>query len=131
MKVPPSLPRFLGLPDGERFVPIEQVIAAHIETLFPGMAIVAAHPFRITRDADVELEIDEAEDLLEQIESILRQRERSPETVRLEVARSMPRAMRELLLEELERRRHRRLRGPRRRSGSPTSSSSPRSTVRS
>jgi polyphosphate kinase len=101
VKVPPSLPRFLGLPDGERFVPIEQVIAAHIETLFPGMAIVAAHPFRITRDADVELEIDEAEDLLEQIESILRQRERSPETVRLEVARSMPRAMRELLMEEL------------------------------
>jgi polyphosphate kinase len=102
VKVPPSLPRFLGLPDGERFVPIEQVIAAHMEDLFPGMEIVAAHPFRITRDADVELEIDEAEDLLSQIESILRQRERSPETVRLEVARSMPRAMRELLMEELE-----------------------------
>ena len=102
VKVPPSLPRFLGLPDGERFVPIEQVIAAHMEELFPGMEIVAAHPFRITRDADVELEIDEAEDLLAQIESILRQRERSPETVRLEVSRSMPRAMRELLMEELE-----------------------------
>jgi polyphosphate kinase len=64
--------------------------------------VVAAHPFRITRDADLELEIDEAEDLLEQIESILRQRERSPEAVRLEVPRSMPRTMRDLLKEELE-----------------------------
>jgi polyphosphate kinase len=102
VKVPPSLPRFLSLPDGERFIPVEQVIVAHIASLFPGMDVVAAHPFRITRDADLELEIDEAEDLLEQIESILRQRERSPEAVRLEVPRSMPRAMRDLLKEELE-----------------------------
>jgi len=102
VKVPPSLPRFLALPDGERFVPIEQVIAAHIETLFPEMTIVAAHPFRVTRDADLELEIDEADDLLAAIESILRQRERSPEVVRLEVHRSMPKAFRELLKLELE-----------------------------
>jgi polyphosphate kinase len=102
VKVPPSLPRFLALPDGERFIPVEQVIVAHIGSLFPGMNVVAAHPFRITRDADLELEIDEAEDLLEQIESILRQRERSPEAVRLEVPRSMPRTMRDLLKEELE-----------------------------
>jgi polyphosphate kinase len=102
VKVPPSLPRFQALPDGERFVPIEQVIVANIGALFPGMETVAAHPFRITRDADLELEIDEAEDLLEQIESILRQRERSPEVVRLELPRSMPRGMREILKEELE-----------------------------
>jgi len=101
VKVPPSLPRFFPLADGERFVPIEQIIVAHIATLFPGMDVVAAHPFRITRDADLELEIDEAEDLLEQIESILRQRERSPEVVRLEVPRSMPRTVRDLLKEEL------------------------------
>ena len=88
VKVPPSLPRLLTLPDGERFVPIEQV--------------VAAHPFRVTRDADLELEIDEADDLLEAIEEILRQRERSPEVVRLEVHRSMPKAFRDLLKEELE-----------------------------
>ena len=62
------------------------MIAAHIETLFPGMEIVAEHPFRVTRDADVEVEIDEADDLLEAIESIVRRRERSPEAVRLEVA---------------------------------------------
>ncbi len=102
VKVPPNLPRFMSLPDGERFVPIEQVIAAHAEMLFPGMQIAAVHPFRITRDADLELEIDEAEDLLSQIESILRQRERSPEAVRLEVPRTMPKATRHLLREELE-----------------------------
>ncbi|HUL85401.1 MAG TPA: polyphosphate kinase 1 [Actinomycetota bacterium] len=102
VKVPPNLPRFMTLPDGERFVPIEQVIAAHAEMLFPGMQIAAVHPFRITRDADLELEIDEAEDLLSQIESILRQRERSPEAVRLEVPRTMPKATRHLLREELE-----------------------------
>jgi polyphosphate kinase len=102
VKVPPSLPRFLPLPDGERFVAVEQVIASQIETLFPGMAVMAAHPFRITRDADVELEIAEADDLLEAIESSLRQRERSPEVVRLEVPRSMPKATRLLLAEELE-----------------------------
>ena len=102
VKVPPSLPRFMALPDGERFVPIEQVVAASIDTLFPGMVVIAAHPFRVTRDADLELEIDEAEDLVEAIESILRQRERSPEVVRLEVHRSMPKAFRELLLLELE-----------------------------
>ena len=84
-----------ALPDGERFVPLEQVIAANIETLFPGMEIVAVHPFRVTRDADLELEIDEAEDLLAPIESILRQRERSPEAVRLEVRGRCPSAMRD------------------------------------
>jgi polyphosphate kinase len=101
VKVPPSLPRFMALPDGDRFVPIEQVIAASVDSLFPGMEVIAAHPFRVTRDADLELEIDEAEDLLEAIESVLRQRERSPEVVRLEVHRSMPKAFRELLLLEL------------------------------
>ena len=102
VKVPPSLPRFLGVSDGVRFVPIEQVIAAHVESLFPGMRVASVYPFRVTRDADVELEIDEAEDLLAQIESILRQRERSPETVRLEVAHAMPKPVRALLREELE-----------------------------
>jgi polyphosphate kinase len=101
VKVPPSLPRFLALPDGERFVAIEQVIAARIETLFPGMEMVAVHQFRVTRDADLEVEIAEADDLLEAIESIVRQRERSPEVVRVEVHRSMPKSIRDLLQEEL------------------------------
>jgi polyphosphate kinase len=67
VKVPPSLPRFLALPDGERFVTIEQVIAARIETLFPGMEMVAVHQFRVTREAYLEVEIAEADDLLEAI----------------------------------------------------------------
>ena len=73
VKVPPLLPRFVALPDGERFVPLEQVIAAHLDALFPGMEVLAHHPFRVTRDADFELE-DEAEDLLEAIELVLRRR---------------------------------------------------------
>ena len=72
MKVPPLLPRFVELADGERFVPIEQVIAAHLDMLFPGMEIVGHSVFRLTRDADFELEEDEGGDLLEAIESVLR-----------------------------------------------------------
>ena len=90
MKVPPLLPRFLKVPGGRRFVPLEQVIAAHLDRLFPGMKIVAHHPFRVTRDADIEVEVDEAEDLLETLESLLRGRQQRPEAVRLEVASSMP-----------------------------------------
>ncbi len=77
-------PRFVALPDGERFVPLEQVIAAKLDALFPGMEMLAHHPFRVTRDADFELE-DEAEDLLEAIESVLRRRSKFGRVVRLEV----------------------------------------------
>ena len=101
VKVPPNIVRLLPLPDGERFIPQEQVIAANLDLLFPGMEILAVHPFRVTRDLDLDLEIDEADDLLAAIESILRQRERSPEAVRLEIHRSMPKAVRSLIEEEL------------------------------
>ncbi|MGZ5300226.1 MAG: polyphosphate kinase 1 [Actinomycetota bacterium] len=101
VKVPPNIARFMPLPDGERFIPQEQVIAANLDMLFSGMEIVAVHPFRVTRDLDLDLEIDEADDLLAAIESILRQRERSPEAVRLEVHGSMPKAVRTLIEEEL------------------------------
>ena len=53
VKVPRLLPRFFSLPDGERFLPVEQLIAAHIESLFPGMEIVSHHPFRLTLDAEL------------------------------------------------------------------------------
>ena len=101
VKVPPLLPRFLKLSGGRRFVPLEQVIAAHVERLFPGMKIVARHPFRVTRDADVEVEVDEADDLMETLESLLRGRQRAPEAVRLEVTTSMPQRLRSILLREL------------------------------
>jgi polyphosphate kinase len=101
VKVPPILPRFLVLPDHQRVVPLEQVIAAHLDQLFPGMTITAHHPFRVTRDADFELD-DENEDLLEAIESVLSLRKRSGHVVRLEVDTTMTEDIRELLVRELE-----------------------------
>jgi polyphosphate kinase len=102
VKVPPSLDRFIALPDGERFLPFEQLIAARLESLFPGMQIVGHHPFRVTRNADLEVEEDEADDLLAAIEGGLRQRRRSPHVVRLEIGAGLADYVRELLLEELE-----------------------------
>ena len=101
VKVPPLLPRFVALPDGERFVPLEQLIAAKLDSLFPGMEVLAHHPFRVTRDADFELE-DEAEDLLEAIESVLRRRSKFGRVVRLEVDTTMTDEVLELLCRELE-----------------------------
>ncbi|MGH9075313.1 MAG: RNA degradosome polyphosphate kinase, partial [Acidimicrobiales bacterium] len=60
VKVPPLLPRFVVLPDGERFVPLEQLIAAHLSSLFPDMEIVGHHSFRVTRNADLTPEEGEA-----------------------------------------------------------------------
>ena len=70
--MPGILPRFIPLGDGNTFVPLEQVIATHLDKLFPGMDVVEAHPFRVTRDADIELAEDEADDLLIAVEQELR-----------------------------------------------------------
>jgi polyphosphate kinase len=102
VKVPPLLPRFVALPDGERFVPLEIVIAAHVERLFPGMEIESRHAFRVTRDADLEVEEDEAEDLLEAIQTVLRRRRRGASPVRLEVDETMTPEVLELLRRELD-----------------------------
>ena len=101
VKVPPLLPRFIEMPDGERFVPIEQVIAAHLEVLFPGMEIVGHSSFRLTRDADFELEEEEGGDLLEAIESVLRRRLRGATPVRLELDGASTDEVRILLTREL------------------------------
>jgi polyphosphate kinase len=102
VKVPQLLPRFVPLSDGERFVPLEQVIAAHLHTLFAGMEIVAAHTFRLTRNADFDVEGDEAEDLLEAVQSALQRRRRSPLAVRLEADTTMSGEVLDLLVRELE-----------------------------
>ncbi len=102
VKVPPSLPRFVALPDGERFLPLEQLIAGHLDVLFPGMLVHASHGFRVTRNADLSVEEDEADDLLEAIELSLRQRQRSPHVVRLEIGADMPDDVRDVLADELE-----------------------------
>jgi polyphosphate kinase len=102
VKVPPLLPRFLKVSGGRRFVPIEQVIAAHLELLFPGMKIESVHVFRVTRDADIEIEVDEAEDLLSALRTELLRRRRSPEAVRLEINPTIPKEMRSLIQRELD-----------------------------
>ena len=101
MKVPPILPRFVVMPDGERFVPLEQVIAAHLDVLFPGMEVVSSWAFRVTRNADLALEEEEADDLLAAVELELRRR-RFGRAVRLEVEVGMPTEVEELLARELE-----------------------------
>jgi polyphosphate kinase len=101
VKVPPLLPRFVTVPNTSRFVPLEQVIAAHVDALFPGMEVLAHHPFRVTRDADIELS-DESEDLLAAMEIVLRQRTKFGLAVRLEVDASMTPEVLELLCRELE-----------------------------
>jgi polyphosphate kinase len=102
VKVPSLFPRFLPLPDGTHFVPIEQVIAAHLDALFPGMRIVSQYAFRVTRDADIPLEESEAEDLLEALELGLRRRQRASSAVRLEIAADAPEHVTAILVEELE-----------------------------
>ena len=100
VKVPPLLPRFVALPDGERFVLLEQVIAAHLYELFSGMRVVDHFPFRVTRDADLALEEGEADDLLAAVEMELRRR-RFGEAVRLEVQSGCSDEVQALLAREL------------------------------
>ena len=92
----------VALPGGNRFVPLEQVIADNLSLLFPGMKVVAHHPFRITRNADLDLEGDEGEDLLIAVESELRRRRRFADVVRLEIDSSMSERVLQLLLRELD-----------------------------
>ena len=101
VKVPPLLPGLLAMPDGKRFVALEQVIAAHLGALFPGMEIESHHPFRVTRNADLTLEEEEADDLLEAVEMELRRR-RFGRAVRLEVDMSITEEVRTLLTRELD-----------------------------
>ncbi|HZD37269.1 MAG TPA: RNA degradosome polyphosphate kinase [Actinomycetes bacterium] len=101
VKVPDILPRFVPLADGSTFVSLEQIMTAHLDRLFPGMVVVEAHPFRVTRDADIELAEDEADDLLLAVEQELRRR-RFGAVVRLEVAATMPEHVIRLLERELD-----------------------------
>jgi len=113
VKVPNSLPRFLPLPENLRRqekdvtaiwtgVPLEQVIAHNLAELFPGMDIQEYHPFRVTRDSDLMLAEDEADDLLVAIEQELHKRRLGGSIVRLEILTSMPEALRAMLMEEMD-----------------------------
>ncbi|MBA2633753.1 MAG: RNA degradosome polyphosphate kinase, partial [Chloroflexi bacterium] len=102
VKVPPLLPRFLSPDDDARvFVPLEDVIAANLGPLFPGMRILESSSFRVTRSSDIDLDDDDAEDLLEALEDRLRRRRFSP-AVRLEVERRTSRQVLALLMRELQ-----------------------------
>ena len=102
VKVPDNVERFISVQhDTDVFLPLEDLIAAHLDALFPGMDVVENHAFRITRNADFEVEEDRDEDLLQALErELARRRFGSP--VRLEVADDMTEHMLELLLRELD-----------------------------
>ncbi|NMF64144.1 polyphosphate kinase 1 [Brasilonema octagenarum] len=113
VKVPTVLPRFLALPpdlgiqnNGKPAVwtgvPLEQAIAHNLESLFPGMSIQEYHTFRITRDADLGLKEDEADDLLLAIEQELRKRRVGGDALRLEIHSQTPDSIKKRLLEDLE-----------------------------
>jgi polyphosphate kinase len=100
VKVPPIFPRFVRV-GGQRFVPLEDVIAAHLDQLFPGMDVVQHHAFRVTRNEDLDVEEDDAENLLQALERELLRRRFGP-PVRLEVEESIDPHVLELLVTELD-----------------------------
>lgn len=113
VKVPGVLPRFVPLPKELRLkssnrpslwtgVPLEQIIAHNLETLFPGMVVQECHPFRVTRNADLSVEEDEADDLLMAIELELRKRNIGKSAVRLEIHADTPDSLRQRLMEDLK-----------------------------
>lgn len=115
LKVPPSLPRFILIEDGDvgtadvvdegrhdkRFVPLEDVIASHLDQLFPGMEVVEHFSFRVTRNEDVEVEEDDAENLLTALEKELTRRRFGP-PIRLEVEDDMDPRVLDMLSRELQ-----------------------------
>ena len=100
VKVPSNYDRFVPL-GNDRFVPLEDVIGAHLTRLFPGMEVLEAHTFRVTRNEDVEVEEDDAENLLAALEKELLRRKFGP-PVRLEVEESIAPSVLELLVSELD-----------------------------
>ena len=102
VKVPSILPRFVKIPetDEHTFVPLEQVIAHNLEALFTGMEILNYYPFRITRDAELEIEEEEADDLISALQAELR-KQKFGAVVRMEIANDVPPAIRKELIGQL------------------------------
>jgi polyphosphate kinase len=105
VKVPASLSRFVPVPGAQgktlEFVLLEEVVEANLDRLFPGMEILGASAFRVTRDADIEIREDEAGDLLRSVAENV-QRRRFGAAIRLEVEERCPENVRELLRTQLE-----------------------------
>ncbi|MEO7447189.1 MAG: polyphosphate kinase 1, partial [Humibacillus sp.] len=108
VKVPPSLPRFILVEedidsedDRKRFVPLEDVIASHLDQLFPGMLVQEHFSFRVTRNEDLEVEEDDAENLLTALEKELTRRRFGP-PIRLEVEEEIDPKVLDMLARELQ-----------------------------
>ena len=103
VKVPNNVRRFVLVPSaqGTTFLPVEELIGAHLPQLFPGMEVTAHHAFRVTRNADVEVEEDRDEDLLQALERELARRRFGP-AVRLEVTGDIDPHVLDMLVRELE-----------------------------
>lgn len=104
LKVPPMLPRFVDVSrhgDTVRYLPLEELIANHLEDLFPGMEILDHHAFRLTRNEDVVIEEDETENLIQALEAELLRRRFGP-PIRLEVGDDMDDLTLDLLISELD-----------------------------
>jgi polyphosphate kinase len=97
IKVPENLPRWVPLSKKFHFVPLEQVVGGNLSLLFPGMTVLEHQPFRVTRNADIELDAEDADDLLQLVEQQLRAR-RLAQVVRVELAQSMSPTMREFVI---------------------------------
>ncbi|HVF20246.1 MAG TPA: RNA degradosome polyphosphate kinase [Mycobacteriales bacterium] len=100
VKVPPLLSRFASVGSGH-FVPLEDIIAAHLSELFPGMTVLQTHSFRVTRNADLEVDDDDAEDMIQALEQELLRRRFGP-PVRLEVEQTMDDKVLRLLMRQLD-----------------------------
>ncbi len=102
VKIPPNVARFIALEDGNRFLPIEQVIGTHLSRLFGGLEVLGWSAFRVTRSADIAVEEEEADDLLAAMESVLRYRQRAAQAVRLEVESGTSASVMTMLLNGLQ-----------------------------
>ena len=104
LKVPPTLPRFVRVPGssaGVKFVTLEEIIGEHLGSLFEGMEVLQHHTFRVTRNEDLDVDEDEAENLLKALEEELKRRRFGP-AVRLEVSSTIDSEVLDLLKQELD-----------------------------
>ncbi len=102
LPIPQQIDRFVSLPSApgkRRFLPMEEVLLIHLDSLFPGYRATGSCAFRVLRDSDLEVE-DEAEDLVREFEVALKRRRRG-EVVRLKVSAGAPRPLRRLIMDEL------------------------------
>jgi polyphosphate kinase len=102
VKIPRNVARFIALDDGERFVPLEQIVGHHLGRLFGGLDVLDHYTFRVTRSADLAVEEEEADDLIKAMESVLRYRQRAAHAVRLEVEAGISESILDLLLHGLQ-----------------------------